>query len=509
MEIYFIGALVAIIAMSIISYRIGKKSGSSTEDRLKAANLEQQIDEQRNQLAERDQQISRQIEQIRQLTADCEVQRAKAEQAAKQLEEYKRESREQFNEQRQSLKESYDQQLAQIKENAEQLTASLREMNQKQIEDQLTLIKEQMRSTSEAVLKSRQAELGEQNIEQVSKIVDPLQQSIKLMREALNESKEKQQEALTRLDATIQANMKNSESLEEAAARLTRALTGEVKVQGNFGELKLRQLLEDLGLKDGEQFSSQKHLRDKFGNKIKDDEEKGLNPDFILHFPNNRDVIVDSKMSFTAYERYINSTDALEQSAALKEHLKSVREQVDRLAKKDYSRYLDTGHNKLNFVIMYVHTEGALNLALLNDGSLWREAYDRGVLILGPQTMYMNLRILEMMWTQVRQLRNQETMMKAANNIIDRIQDFVKRFADVKKALKETQEQIASLDITTGDSGHSIITAAKQLLQAGARENKKKTSLTTFFVDEDKSVILPEPDEAITESDDDQTEEKA
>ena len=259
MEFYFIGALVAIIAMSIISYRIGKKSGSSTEDRLKAASLEQQIDEQRTQLAERDHQIGCQIEQIRQLTADCEVQRAKAESALKQLEEYKRESREQFNEQRQSLKESYDQQLAQIKENAEQLTASLREMNQKQIEDQLTLIKEQMRSTSEAVLKSRQAELGEQNIEQVSKIVDPLQQSIKLMREALNESKEKQQEALTRLDATIQANMKNSESLEEAAARLTRALTGEVKVQGNFGELKLRQLLEDLGLKEGEQFSSQKH----------------------------------------------------------------------------------------------------------------------------------------------------------------------------------------------------------------------------------------------------------
>ena len=229
---------------------------------------------------------------------------------------------------------------------------------------------------------------------------------------------------------------------------MTRALTGEVKIQGNFGELKLKQLLEDLGLKDGEQYSSQEHLRDKLGNQIKDDEGKGLIPDFILHFPNKRDVVVDSKMSFTAYERYINTNDPNEQSSHLKDHLVSLRAQVDRLAKKDYSKYLREGYNKLNFVIMYIHTEGALNLALSNDSSLWREAYDKGVLILGPQTMYMNLRILEMMWTQVRQLKNQEDMMKAAHQIIDRTQDFAKRFSDVETKMKDTVSCMNQLRIT-------------------------------------------------------------
>jgi DNA recombination protein RmuC len=446
---------------------------------------------------ERDERIARYIEELRMLTAERDVQSANAANAMRQLDELKRDSREQLEAQQQSLKESYEKQLAQIKDNAENMVNSLREMNKKQVEDQLTLIKEQMRSTSEAVLKARQEELGERNVEQVSKIVDPLQQSLKMMRDALNESKEKHQEAMHRLDATIQANMKNSETLGETAARLTRALTGEVKVQGNFGELKLRQLLEDLGLKDGEQYSSQEHLRDRLGNKIKDDEDRGLIPDFILHFPNNRDVIVDSKMSFTAYERYVNSEDAAEQTVALKEHLRSVRAQVERLAKKDYSRYLQAGYNKLNFVIMYIHTEGALNLALLNDASLWREAYNMGVLVLGPQTMYMNLRILELMWTQVRQLHNQEEMMRAANQIIERTQDFAARFADVESKMQATVKSINDLKITTGDDGRSIITAARNLLKAGARENKKKRSIAEepggMFLDADKSEVLTPP----------------
>lgn len=497
MEIYFIIALVGIIAMSVASFVVGKRSGTSKEDSLNIENLRQQLDEKRRAVEERDERIARYIEELRMLTAERDVQSANAANAMRQLDELKRDSREQLEAQQQSLKESYEKQLAQIKDNAENMVNSLREMNKKQVEDQLTLIKEQMRSTSEAVLKARQEELGERNVEQVSKIVDPLQQSLKMMREALNESKEKHQEAMHRLDATIQANMKNSETLGETAARLTRALTGEVKVQGNFGELKLRQLLEDLGLKDGEQYSSQEHLRDRLGNKIKDDEDRGLIPDFILHFPNNRDVIVDSKMSFTAYERYVNAEDAAEQTVALKEHLRSVRAQVERLAKKDYSRYLQAGYNKLNFVIMYIHTEGALNLALLNDASLWREAYNMGVLVLGPQTMYMNLRILELMWTQVRQLHNQEEMMRAANQIIERTQDFAARFADVESKMQATVKSINDLKITTGDDGRSIITAARNLLKAGARENKKKRSIAEepggMFLDADKSEVLTPP----------------
>lgn len=393
-----------------------------------------------------------------------------------------------FKNQTASLKAYYEKQIAETKENNEKQLAAAKESNDKQLETikelnkvqletQIKLIKEQIQTTSENILKSRQEELGKSNKEQVSKIISPIEQGLEEMRKALHQNQKDHQEALNKLDATIKANMENSASLGESADRLTRALTGDVKIQGNFGELKLKQLLEDLGLKDGEQYSSQTHLRDKFGNLIKDDEGKGLIPDFILHFPNNREVIVDSKMSFTAYERYVNSENEEERSQYLKEHIISVRAQVERLAKKDYSKYLLEGYSKLNFVIMYIHTDGALNLALLNDTALWKEAYDKGVLILGPQTMYMNLRILELMWTQNRQIHNQEAMIKAANMVIERTQDFASRFADVEKKMTDTVRSMESLKVTTSDGGKSIVKAARDLIAAGARENKKKKSI--------------------------------
>ena len=384
-----------------------------------------------------------------------------------------------FESQTRQLKETFALQLQQTKEAHESQIAALKEMNEKQMKNQLELIKEQMQTTSEKVLKMRQEELGEENKEQVSKIIDPLQKSLKDMQEALDKSKEQQAEALTRLDETIKINMQKSAEIGETADRLTRALTGEVKIQGNFGELKLKQLLEDLELKEGEQFDTQETLKDKVGKGLKGDDGKGMIPDFILHFPNNRHVVVDSKMSLTDYERYMNAEEGTPaKSGYLKAHIDSVRAQVRRLAKKDYTRYLPEGYNRLNFAIMYVPIEGALNLALLNDATLWREAYDEGVMILGPQTMYMNLRVLEMMWTQVRQLKNQQAMMDAANTVIDRVQDFGTRFMDVESSMNDTMKKMNRLKITTADSGASIITAARNLLKAGARENKKKKSLT-------------------------------
>lgn len=476
--VYIAGFIVAVM-VAVAGYFIGKRGAEPKMVELRS-NLENAL---------------RQVESERQRAEELiGLERSRA---AEQLETAQRNAAEQLE----TAQRNTAEQLALAKEAYDKQLEALKKMNREQVETQLKMLKEQMMATSEEVLKVRQAELGEANKEQVSKIVDPLQKSLKDMKEALDDSKEKHQEALHKLDATIQANIRNSVHLNDTAERLTRALTGEVKVQGNFGELKLRQLLEDLGLKEGEQFSSQEHLRDRLGNIVKDDDGRGLIPDFILHFPNNRDVIVDSKMSFTAYERYVNTEEPEEKTRYLKEHIVSVRAQVDRLYKKDYSKYLKEGYAKLNFVIMYIHTEGALNLALLNDGALWREAYDKGVLILGPQTMYMNLRILELMWTQVRQLQNQEEMIKQANLIVERTQDFATRFAAVEGKMRDTVKAMDQLKVTTSDGGPSLIRAAKQLVAIGARENKKKKSLdaleSSVFIDSDTTLLLTDSAEEI------------
>ncbi|WP_308262149.1 DNA recombination protein RmuC [Prevotella sp.] len=489
MEVYIIIAVVA-VAMTLVGFVLGNKGKANQQDKTELIdNLYKQLDEQKKLLSERDQIIVSKTEQITSLTAERDVQAAQADSFRKQLDAQLADNKASYEKhiaelkssqeaQIAELKASHDKQLAQVKDAADKQIEALRQMNREQVDNQLKLIREQMQTTSEEVLKRRQDELGERNREQVSKIIDPLQQSLKNMQEALDKTKEQQSEALTRLDETIKINMQKSAALGETADRLTRALTGEVKVQGNFGELKLKQLLEDLELKEGEQFDTQETLKDKAGKQAKGDDGKGLIPDFILHFPNNRHVVVDSKMSLTDYERYMNAEDGTpEKTEYLKSHIASVRAQVKRLAKKEYTKYLPSGYNKLNFAIMYVPIEGALNLALLNDSTLWREAYDEGVMILGPQTMYMNLRVLEMMWTQVRQLSNQQAMMDAANTVIDRVQDFGVRFMDVESSMNDTIKKMSKLKITTADSGASIITAARNLLKAGAKENKKKKSL--------------------------------
>lgn len=527
MEIYLIIGIVAAVAMAALAYI----AGSSGKKKLEAdvARLEGNVAEQNRKLAAQEARIAESGEAITRLTADRDVQKANAANYLQRLEEMKQESEKRlaaerdeaaqrlldeqtrsrkqmaeqqaamqqqaeemkasyerqlgdrkatFDRQLAEMKASYAEQVAQAKDDYNHQIAAINTMNEKQVKSQLDLIREQMQTTSEKVLKLRQDELGEKNREQVSKIIDPLQRSLKDMQEALDKSKEQQTEALTRLDEAIKINMQKSAAIGETADRLTRALTGEVKVQGNFGELKLKQLLEDLELHEGEQYDTQETLRSRDGRGMKGDDGKGMIPDFILHFPNNRHVVVDSKMSLTDYERYMNAEDGTpEKSAYLKAHIDSVRMQVKRLARKEYTRYLPEGYNRLNFAIMYVPIEGALNLALLNDSSLWREAYDEGVMILGPQTMYMNLRVLEMMWTQVRQLKNQQAMMDAANTVIDRVQDFGQRFLDVESSMNDTLRKMGKLKITTAASGPSIITAARNLLKAGARENKRKKSL--------------------------------
>lgn len=491
MGIYYVVAIVAVILMGVIGYLVGNRGKKMLEGDKKK--LETDLAELKREKEERESVINEKVNLITFLTAERDVQKANAENNAQQLGTQK----EDYEKRLAELKSSYEKQLEQTKKEQNNQMEELKNMNKEQMQTQLELIKEQMQTTSEKVLKVRQEELGEQNKEQVSKIVDPLQKSLKDMQDALEKTKKQQEEALIRLDESINKNMAKSTAIGETADRLTRALTGEVKVQGNFGELKLKQLLEDLELKEGEQFDTQATLKDKRGKSLKGDDGKGMIPDFILHFPNNRHVVVDSKMSLTDYERYMNDEDgSSEKSEHLKAHIASVRAQVNRLAKKDYTRFLPDNYNKLTFAIMYIPIEGALNLALLNDATLWREAYDQGVMILGPQTMYMNLRVLEMMWTQVRQLQNQQAMMKAAHLVIERVQDFGIRFMDVESSVNDTVKKISQLKITTADNGPSIITAAKNLLKAGASENKKKKSLNeldnTLFIESEPNLMLPE-----------------
>ncbi|MBO1363374.1 DNA recombination protein RmuC [Prevotella sp. A2931] len=376
--------------------------------------------------------------------------------------------------QTEDLRADFEKQKQELKANHERQLAELRQAQRDQLEQQLKLIREQMNSASEKILKERAEELSENNKQQLSSILNPLHENIRQMKEAVEKSDRQQNESMTRLDQSIKENMKQAREVGERADKLASALTSENKTQGNFGELRLKQVLESMGLEEGLQFEEQATMKDEQGHTIYEEDGHRLIPDVILHFPDSRDVIIDSKMSFKAFEDYHNADTDQAREEALRRHILSVRNHVNELARKNYSKYIRDGRHRLDFVMMYVFSEGALQLALAHEPGLWKEAYDKGVVIAGSQNLYMMLRVLEMTWKQVRQVENQQEIMKAANTIIDRVQLFYERFLKVDEQLRKTQEAFDDVKRTTQPSGLSIMTAARQLITFGGEENPKR-----------------------------------
>lgn len=357
----------------------------------------------------------------------------------------------------------------------EKQMANMKVQQREQLAQQLELIKSEMNVVSEKILKERAAELSTNNEQHLAGILNPLRENIRQMKAAVEKSDREQTVTMERLDASIKENLRQAQQVGERADKLARALTSDNKQQGNFGELRLKQLLQEMGFEEGEQFEEQTTLRDDQGRTIYDEDEgHRLIPDVILHFPDQRDVVIDSKMSFTAFQDYHNATTDEERQLALRRHIVSVRQHVNELSRKNYSRYIHDGRQKLDFVMMYVFSESALQLALSNEPTLWKEAYDKGVIIAGSQSLYIMLRVLEMTWKQVRQVENQQEIMKTASLVVERVQLFYERFLRVDEQLHRTGEAFEDLKRSTASSGQSITTAAHKLLKFGAQENPKR-----------------------------------
>lgn len=469
---YILFLVLGIVVGAVCGYLFANNGSAAIK--AKAEMLQQQQEQSAAQLADARGQVER-------LSSDL----ASAATARKAAEEQLASAREDFKAQKTDMDRAHSTQLEQLRSQyAEQLQdlrgqhatqlEELRRQQKEQLEKQSELIREQINTASEDILKKRAEELSTTNKQQLDLLLNPLHDSLRQMRQSVEQSNKDRLTSLENLRATIKANQKQAEALSERADKLTEALTGETKTQGNFGELRLHTLLENMGLQEGLQYEEQSMLKEN-GEAVRDDETgRKKIPDVILHFPDNRDVIIDSKMSLTALNDYYNATDEAQREDALKRHVASVRKHVDELAKQRYQFYTPKGKKTLDFVMMYIYNEGGLQLALAKDPTLWKDAYDKGVIISGSQTLYMMLRVLEMTWHQVRQAENQEDIMRAANEIVNRVQVFYERFRNVDDQLAKTTKAFADLKNSTAPSGQSITTAARKLLKYGATENTKR-----------------------------------
>ncbi len=352
----------------------------------------------------------------------------------------------------------------------------MEEMQQKsdeQFAQRLSLVQEQLKNTTEILLRQRSEELDKTNMAQMGAILTPLREVIKEMKDSMDDNKESFARSTSALGEQLRQMMTVTNSLGSEAEKLSKALQTGPKVQGDFGEMKLRDLLDKFGFSVGLEYDVQYVMRDAKGKAIRnDDTNDSMRPDVVLHYPEEKDVIIDAKASLTAFIGYVNATTDEERSRYLEDHVKSVRKHINELADKQYYRYNMDGRQTLDFVIMFIPNEAAMQAALYKDPDLWSYAFNKKVFVTSEQNLYAVLRMLEIAWIQRRQTENQEKVFGLANLMIDRVGDFIERFEDIGDKVDKLQKSYDSAH-TKLTGNQSMLVPARKLVNMGAKENPK------------------------------------
>jgi len=247
------------------------------------------------------------------------------------------------------------------------------------------------------------------------------------------------------------------------------------KVSGNMGEIILGDLLASQGLTEGIHYEVQARLRDELGRPLKnEDTGKEMQPDVILHYPQGQDAIVDSKVSLVAYEKYVNAETPEDKDRYLQEHIKSVRSHVNELARKDYSKYIKNGRETVDFVIMFVPFESSLQLALANDPTLWRDAFERKVFVTGEQNLLGILHMIHIAWVQNQQAENQEKVFGIAEQLLDRLGDFIQRYQKVGEQLDQAHRAYEAAGNKLFSGRQSVVQKGRELIDLGGKENPNR-----------------------------------
>ena len=358
-------------------------------------------------------------------------------------------------------------------------------------EQALATMKEQVQNATNQMLKERQAELQQSNSTNMKMIVDPLKESIAKMESALKENKSTQETSTEAIKEKIATLVSTTMKVSDSAERLSNALTAENKTQGNWGEQKIETLLNAIGLERGLEYDAQAYLRDANGNIIVSDESTHrMQPDIILHLDETRDLIIDSKVSLNAFVDYTNADDDDARAIALASHLKSVRNHVKELAKKNYAAYVKAPRQSVDFVMMFVPVDAALQLALASDATLWREAMNQGVFIVGEQNMYAALRAVQVTWSAIKQNANNKAICETAEELLNRVGDLLERMQKVGKKLDEAKEAYnATLD--KAETGRmTVLGSARKLVKLGVKVSTVHP-LPQHESDEDQTPKLP------------------
>ena len=331
-------------------------------------------------------------------------------------------------------------------------------------------LRQEFKVLSETVLKERAESMQSANKEQLSAILAPLREQLAVYKKSMDDVRENGVKLNESLKHQYDSMVKMTEKIGTDANNLAAALKGQSKTQGDWGEMILETILRNSGLVKGVHYRTQDTIRDESGRTVRSAADHIMRPDVIVNYPDGKAVIIDSKVSLTAYADYAGTDDPKKREDALQRHIRSVQAHVDELVKKDYSAYLRKG-DSVDFVVMFIPNDPSYQAALQGDSGLWNRAFEQRILIVNPFNLMTLLYIIKVAWNRMAQERNQQEIVKTAENLLARVQRFLGAFDDVGRQLEATGKKYdAAVKAFSGRQG--LVGSAEKLKALGVPSRK-------------------------------------
>ena len=356
-----------------------------------------------------------------------------------------------------------------IKVNIQQ-DSDIKYLNEKLNEQKDELNKIQEKFTKEfenlanKILDEKSTKFTEQNKENLKTILNPLQEKIKLFEDKVDKTHKESIDYHAALRQQIIGLKELNEQMSKETINLTKALKGDSKTQGNWGELVLEKVLEKSGLEKDREYFIEKSFSTTDENKVR------LRPDVIINLPDNKKMIVDAKVSLTAYEQYVNSEDEKDKNKYLKEHILSLNRHVDQLSEKKYEDIYEI--ESPDFVLLFVPIEPAFAIALNNDNQLYNKAFEKNIVIVTPTTLLATLRTIDSMWQNEKQQRNALEIARQAGALYDKFEGFVTDLTKVGKKMDEAKLEYKGAMNKLVEGRGNLITSVEKIKKLGAKAKK-------------------------------------
>ncbi|BDX06478.1 DNA recombination protein RmuC [Planctobacterium marinum] len=427
---------------------------------------EQSSREQLNQVKVQNEQLNRQLIEQSEVLGQFKMRNARMEQQLQQLAAIEEEN-EELEEQLDNLKNSFSETRNQL-----EAEKTAREHENKAAQEKLDMLKnaeqqlqKQFENLANQIFKTHSNEFEKSSQQKLALLLDPLKQQIEGFRSQVSQQAIREGQERASLKTEIINLQQLNKKITEEASALTRALKGDNKKQGNWGEMVLQKILEESGLREGHEYDTQVSKRREDG--------KLLQPDILVHLPEQKEVIIDSKVSLNAYERFYNAHSEIEQARHLKEHILSVKTHIKELGRKEYHELL--GDKSLEYVLMFIPVEGAFMLALDESPELVKLAMDNNVLLVSPTNLLVALRTIHNIWQYEYQNQNAREIAKKAADLYDKFYGFVVDMEKLGDAINTVQKRFSDANSKLYEGRGNLVKKAEEFQALGVQPSKKLT----------------------------------